>query len=81
MRMDVVCPTCKKTFSAEFGGEGQTGGKDGPKPDPALPFCTERCRVLDLGQWCDEAFRISHPLVPPEYMPAELGLDEESRFA
>jgi hypothetical protein len=22
------------------------------------PFCSERCRLLDLGQWADENFRI-----------------------
>lgn len=22
------------------------------------PFCSERCRLLDLGQWADEAYRV-----------------------
>jgi endogenous inhibitor of DNA gyrase (YacG/DUF329 family) len=22
------------------------------------PFCSERCKLLDLGQWADESFRI-----------------------
>jgi len=22
------------------------------------PFCSERCRMIDLGQWADEAYRV-----------------------
>jgi endogenous inhibitor of DNA gyrase (YacG/DUF329 family) len=22
------------------------------------PFCSERCKIIDLGQWADEAFKI-----------------------
>jgi hypothetical protein len=22
------------------------------------PFCSERCRTIDLGQWADESYRI-----------------------
>ena len=22
------------------------------------PFCSERCKLIDLGQWADESFRI-----------------------
>ena len=25
------------------------------------PFCSERCRLIDLGDWLDEANRISEP--------------------
>lgn len=28
------------------------------------PFCSERCRLIDLGQWADEGYRI--PLKPSE---------------
>jgi len=24
----------------------------------AFPFCTERCRTIDLGRWLDERYRI-----------------------
>lgn len=24
-----------------------------------MPFCSERCRLIDLGQWFDGAFTIS----------------------
>jgi endogenous inhibitor of DNA gyrase (YacG/DUF329 family) len=32
---------------------------------PAFPFCSERCRVVDLGKWIDEEYRVSEPLLPP----------------
>ncbi|MBB5017375.1 hypothetical protein HNQ59_000639 [Chitinivorax tropicus] len=25
---------------------------------PHRPFCSERCRLIDLGQWANEAYRI-----------------------
>jgi endogenous inhibitor of DNA gyrase (YacG/DUF329 family) len=33
------------------------------------PFCSERCRLIDLGDWLDEGHRISEPtddIVRPE---------------
>jgi endogenous inhibitor of DNA gyrase (YacG/DUF329 family) len=29
------------------------------------PFCSERCRLIDLGQWADESFRIKGPSAEP----------------
>lgn len=26
---------------------------------PQRPFCSERCRLIDLGAWADETYRIS----------------------
>ncbi len=40
----VKCPTCKKT----------TPWKD----NPWRPFCSERCRLIDLGAWADESYRV-----------------------
>ncbi|MFX1679662.1 DNA gyrase inhibitor YacG [Mitsuaria sp. CC2] len=25
------------------------------------PFCSERCRQIDLGHWSDESFRVAAP--------------------
>lgn len=36
----MVCPTCEKEFA--------------PPASEALPFCSERCRLIDLGRWLDE---------------------------
>nr|WP_229407318.1 DNA gyrase inhibitor YacG [Methylobacillus sp.] len=26
--------------------------------NPYRPFCSERCRLIDLGQWASESYRI-----------------------
>jgi endogenous inhibitor of DNA gyrase (YacG/DUF329 family) len=32
----------------------------GSTPDawPQLPFCSERCRLIDLGRWLNEDYRL-----------------------
>jgi uncharacterized protein len=37
------CPICKKTV------------KSG---DPEFPFCSDRCRTIDLGKWASGAYVI-----------------------
>lgn len=39
--------------------------------NPYDPFCSRRCRLLDLGRWFDESYR-----VPGQ--PAELPDDDET---
>lgn len=29
---------------------------------PAFPFCSERCKLIDLGSWFDEERRIEEPI-------------------
>ena len=41
------CPTCSKIVTAA---------------DPELPFCSDRCRVIDLGKWASGAYVISSPV-------------------
>ncbi|QEH36654.1 DNA gyrase inhibitor YacG [Aquisphaera giovannonii] len=36
------CPTCSKTFEA-----------DSLDALPSFPFCSSRCRLIDLGRWID----------------------------
>ena len=31
-----------------------------------LPFCSERCRLIDLGNWASEKYVISTPINPYE---------------
>jgi uncharacterized protein len=31
-------------------------------PDIFRPFCSERCRLADLGSWLDGAYRIGAPI-------------------
>jgi endogenous inhibitor of DNA gyrase (YacG/DUF329 family) len=41
------CPTCGKQFDSE-----QTR---------AMPFCSERCRQIDLGRWLNEEIGLPLP--------------------
>ncbi len=49
----VTCPQCGKEvpWSAE---------------NPYRPFCSERCKLIDLGQWAKENYRIPEREVPPK---------------
>jgi endogenous inhibitor of DNA gyrase (YacG/DUF329 family) len=31
---------------------------------PLGPFCSQRCKLIDLGKWFGEDYRISEPLTP-----------------
>jgi len=31
---------------------------------PTVPFCSDRCRLIDLGRWLDESYGVPAP--PPE---------------
>ncbi len=34
-------------------------------PDNAYrPFCSSRCRLIDLGQWAEESYRITADPIP-----------------
>ena len=41
----VACPQCNK--DVVWGDES-----------PYRPFCSERCKLIDLGQWANEGYRI-----------------------
>ncbi len=45
--MIATCPICSKKF--EF-----TSFDD----QPAFPFCTDRCKLIDLGRWIDGDYAI-----------------------
>ncbi len=30
--------------------------------NPARPFCSERCKNMDFGDWASESFRVPEPL-------------------
>lgn len=60
----VVCPVCGR--SAAWGG------------NPSRPFCSERCRALDLGNWASGHYRIpvEDQAVPSERENEKKGEDE-----
>ena len=55
------CPTCRALVT---------------KDDEYFPFCSDRCRLIDLGKWASGEYRISSPILDPEVLE---GLSEEHR--
>jgi len=53
------CPICNRPVRLE---------------DKESPFCSERCREVDLGLWATDQYVIS---TPAEEMPEQSGEDEE----
>jgi len=49
------CPTCKRALIVQPGAAPATAW-------PHRPFCSERCRSIDLGGWLDGAYRIGTPV-------------------
>lgn len=43
----VKCPICKKEVQLT---------------DPFAPFCSERCKLIDLGNWASEKYVVSTPV-------------------
>lgn len=43
-RLEVKCPTCDKKFNY-YDSEFR-------------PFCCEKCRLIDLGQWFSESYAV-----------------------
>ena len=61
-KKNIACPHC--------------GKKDTWKPEnPFRPFCCERCKLIDLGDWADEKHRVPGEPANPSELPDE---DEES---
>jgi endogenous inhibitor of DNA gyrase (YacG/DUF329 family) len=42
--MKIRCPMCKRMTTWE--------------ENPWRPFCSERCKLLDLGAWASEKYRV-----------------------
>ena len=58
----VKCPTCRKT------GDWLSGGY--------WPFCSHRCKLIDLGKWLGGEHAISEPL-KPEHLEQYGGSDPD----
>ena len=48
--IQVRCPTCGRRMQGESTSQW-----------PQFPFCGPRCRLIDLGRWLQEDYRILHP--------------------
>lgn len=51
--LSLRCPTCKTIVV---------------RSDEHFPFCSDRCRLIDLGKWASGGYRISSPIMDPELL-------------
>jgi len=61
----VACPTCGGTVEWAPAARWR-------------PFCSERCKLIDLGAWASEAYRVpfTEPLEPENL---DAGVDDDPR--
>ena len=60
----VQCPICKKPVKST---------------DADFPFCSERCRTIDLGKWASGSYVISSPLPDSEEGIHDRTAEDEDR--
>jgi endogenous inhibitor of DNA gyrase (YacG/DUF329 family) len=58
------CPTCKNIVLV--------GSED-------FPFCSDRCRLIDLGKWASGGYVISSPIHDPDVLDELEGLRDRGR--
>ncbi len=46
------CPICQKPVQIS---------------DPFMPFCSDRCKTVDLGNWAMEKYVISEPVLLEDF--------------
>ena len=60
------CPTCKQDVLPRA-------------ENKSFPFCSNRCRLVDLGKWLNEEYVLSRPLDPElDHEAIEAALREQS---
>jgi uncharacterized protein len=58
------CPICKKSVKSS---------------DPEFPFCSERCRIVDLGKWSSGAYVVTSPVRDTSEAVEEAQRDESEK--
>jgi endogenous inhibitor of DNA gyrase (YacG/DUF329 family) len=59
----MLCPTCGKPAQWQ--------------DNPSRPFCSERCKLIDLGRWVDEEYRVpTESVTTEEFQPEEQPRDK-----
>lgn len=59
----VTCPTCKRTSPWD-------------SRNPSRPFCSERCKLIDLGKWASEDYRVEQPADLADFMDSNPSLTQ-----
>lgn len=54
--INVRCPTCRTIVLQK---------------ETDFPFCSERCRLIDLSKWASGGYVISTPITDPEQFESE----------
>lgn len=65
-RQSLRCPTCRTLVLAG---------------DNHFPFCSDRCRLIDLGKWASGAYVISTPVTDPEQLENQRAEDPSNASA
>lgn len=58
------CPICKKAVKNN---------------NPDFPFCSERCRTIDLGKWASGNYVISSPMQDNEELIQDIAQEDPDR--
>jgi endogenous inhibitor of DNA gyrase (YacG/DUF329 family) len=61
------CPLCAKPYEIKDLGAL-----------PSFPFCSERCKLVDLGRWIDGAYAIPGPSKPEAATDQEDEVEEDA---
>ena len=60
----IQCPICKKGVKSN---------------DHNFPFCSDRCRTIDLGKWASGSYVISSPVPDTDDSVQEGNLEDRER--
>ncbi|HXZ40066.1 MAG TPA: DNA gyrase inhibitor YacG [Terriglobales bacterium] len=63
--LKLSCPTCKKLVQ---------------RKDAEFPFCSERCRLIDLGKWASGEYVISSPVKDTSDLPDVRPIDSDKKL-
>jgi len=58
------CPICKKAVKSA---------------DPEFPFCSDRCRTIDLGKWASGGYVIPSPVSDADEGIGESNVEDRER--
>ncbi len=58
------CPICKKPVKST---------------DPESPFCSQRCRTIDLGKWASGAYVVPSPVADGHELPETINPDDHGK--
>ena len=61
----VLCPICETPMPANW------------LEDPQYPFCTKRCKLIDLGRWLTEDYKVESKDHRDRSTPGESGEQAE----